>query len=186
MRDNIIVYALPPVWPLVINTAGSTGIIKKKLARYIKKKAALHGFDKPHLWCYSPTSVDIVPYLPHAGLIYDCVDRHSAYSGLINPEVVDGMERELATAADMVFCTAAGALYDTLVSYNQHTKLIPNGADYPLFAQAAQVPPPKRPPKPIFGFVGMLQDCIAYDFLLALSDAFPEGEIRLIGRVMPG
>ncbi len=185
VRDNIIVYALPPVWPFGNKYRWINRHNQKKLARYIKKKAALHGFDKPHLWCYSPTSVDIVPYLPHAGLIYDCVDRHSAYSGLINPEVVDGMERELATAADMVFCTAAG-LYDTLVSYNQHTKLIPNGADYPLFAQAAQVPHQRDPQKPIFGFVGMLQDCIAYDFLLALSDAFPEGEIRLIGRVMPG
>ena len=28
--------------------------------------------------------------------------------------------------------------------------------------------------------------CIAYDYLLALADAYPMGEIRMIGRVMPG
>lgn len=185
VKDNITVYALPPVWPLGNKYRWINRHNQKKLARYIRKKAAQHGFARPHLWCYSPTSADIIPHLKHAGLIYDCVDRHSAYSGLINPQVVDAMERDLASAADMVFCTAAG-LYETLVQYNPCTKLIPNGADYPLFSQAAKVPHQVNPQQPVFGFVGMLQDCIAYDFLLALADAFPNGEIRLIGRIMPG
>ena len=38
----------------------------------------------------------------------------------------------------------------------------------------------------MFCFVGALQDCIAYDYLLALADAYPKGEIRLAGKVMPG
>ena len=185
VKDNLTVYALPPVWPLGNKYRWINRRNQKKLARYIRKRAAEHGFNRPHLWCYSPTSADILPHVEHQGLVYDCVDRHSAYSGLLNPQVVDAMERDLASAADMVFCTAGG-LYETLSRYNQRTVLIPNGVDYPLFSQTAQVPHIPDPQRPVFGFVGMLQDCIAYDWLLKLADAFPQGEIRLIGRVMPG
>ena len=96
-------------------------------------------------------------------VIYDCVDRHSAYKGMIDPVVVDAMEKDLATAADQVFCTAAG-LYDTLRQYNENTELIPNGVDYELFSRAAESPgkAAAEENKPVFGFVGMLQECIDY------------------------
>ncbi len=183
VQDNITVYALPWVWPFANKYRCINRINQKRIARFIRRKMAEHHFIQPHLWCYSPSSADIAAHLPHSSLIYDCVDRHSAYSGLINPAVVDGMEKDLATTADMVFCTARG-LYRTLSAYNSETMLIPNGVDYQLFAQAAGER--EQPGKAVFGFVGMLQDCIAYDYLLALADAFPAAEIRLIGKVMPG
>jgi len=185
VRANLTVYALPPVLPFANKFRWINRVNQKKLSRYIKARLAAHGFVQPHLWCYSPSSADILPHIPCKGLIYDCVDRHSAYTGLINPQVVDVMEKDLATAADMVFCTAQG-LFETLSRYNPRTYLIPNGAAYELFSQAAGENPARDPKRPVFGFVGMLQDCIAYELLLALADAFPQGEIRLIGRVMPG
>lgn len=185
VRENLTVYALPPVLPFGNKYRWINRINQKKLACYIKERLAGHDFDRPYLWCYSPASADILPYLPCKGLIYDCVDRHSAYSGLIDPKVVDAMEKDLTSAADLVFCTAQG-LFDTLHCYNPQTHLIPNGAAYELFSQAAGENPCKDPGRPVFGFVGMLQDCIAYELLTALADAFPQGEIRLIGRIMPG
>lgn len=185
VREHLFVYALPPVLPFANKFRWINRLNQKKLARYIKARLAAHGFDRPHLWCYSPNSADILPHLERGGLIYDCVDRHSAYTGLINPVVVEAMEQDLAGSADMVFCTAQG-LFDTLRRYNPRTYLIPNGAAYELFSQAAGAKPRRDPSRPVFGFVGMLQDCIAYDLLTALADAFPRGEIHVIGRVMPG
>ncbi|MEI3131165.1 MAG: hypothetical protein V8S92_02565 [Oscillospiraceae bacterium] len=52
-------------------------------------------------------TVDCVDLIPHSALVYDCVDRHSAYGGLMNPALVDAMELELAAKTDMVFATAA-------------------------------------------------------------------------------
>ena len=52
--------------------------------------------------------------MPNSGVIYDCVDRHSAYKGMINPEVVDKMEEDLAKEASFVFCTAQGYMIPLL------------------------------------------------------------------------
>jgi len=182
-EENILVYALPPVIPFGNKFRFINRINQRLQARFIRKKLQQHGFDKPLLWCYSPTACDVHAHVPHSALVYDCVDRHSAYKGHLDPAVVDQMEKELATAADQVFCTAVG-LYDTLVQYNPSTQLIPNGADYPLFSQAAGEREADLPP--VFGFVGMLQDCIEYDYLEALAQHRPDAEIVLIGRVMPG
>ena len=180
--DSVTVCALPPVLPFFNKFRFINRWNQRRLGRFVRKKMQELGFASPILWCYSPTSCDIVDQVPHQGLVYDCVDRHSAYPGLIDPKIVDGMERDLAGRCDTVFCTAQG-LYDTLKDYNDHTYLIPNGAAYELFSQAAGQGSKDHP---VFGFVGMLQDCIAYDYLLALADEMPEAEIIMIGRTLPG
>lgn len=185
VNDNIIVYAQPPVLPFFNRYRIINKINQRRLSKYLKKLLNKHGFTKPYLWCYSPTSCDLTGLIENNGVIYDCVDRHSAYPGMINPRIVDEMEKDLAMKASMVFCTATG-LYDTLKPFNKNTKLIPNGAAYEIFSKAAQPGNKSVKKGPIFGFVGMLQDCIDYDLLASLSDHFPEGEIRLIGKPLPG
>lgn len=184
-NDNIIVYAPPPVLPFFNKYRWINKINQRRLARYINKILKRQGFVKPYLWCYTPTACDLIDNIDNSGVIYDCVDRHSAYQGMINPAVVDKMEENLAHAADMVFCTAAG-LEKTLREYNRRTKMIANGANYPLFSQAATFTPPDKRAKPVFGFVGMLQECIAYDYIEALAESLPSAEIVFVGRVMPG
>jgi len=184
-RENLKVYALPPVLPFGNKFRWINRWNQRQQARYVRRILRENGFEKPLLWCYSPTAADIVGHLPHSALVYDCVDRHSAYTGMIDPAVVDAMEKDLASRADVVFCTAQG-LYETLVEYNPHTRLIPNGAAYELFSQAAGESQGAGKKQPVLGFVGMLQDCIAYDYLLAAAKAFPQARIQLIGRVMPG
>ncbi|MDO4551969.1 MAG: glycosyltransferase [Bacillota bacterium] len=185
VRENITVFAAPPVWPFFNKYRFINRRNQKRLARYLKKLMKAHGFQRPLLWCYSPTSCDLAPLLPHSALVYDCVDRHSAYPGMIDPEVVDKMEEDLARQADMIFSTAAG-LYDTLIKYNENTALLPNGVNYRLFSQAAEAKGEPSSSGPVFGFVGMLQSCIDYSCLEAVARAWPEGELRLIGRPLPG
>ena len=185
VKENITVYATPPVLPFFNRYRWINRINQRLLAGYLKKRMKQHGFTDPLLWCYSPSSCDLVDRVPSGGLVYDCVDRHSAYRGMIRPEVVDQMERELARKADQVFCTAQG-LYDTLVRENPNTGLIPNGAAYELFSRVFDLPPDPDRSKPVFGFVGMLQECIDYQCLAAVADAFPEGRVVIIGRRLPG
>jgi len=186
-KDNITVYSPPLVFPFFNKYRWINRINQKMIARYIRKRMKEHGFTEPYLWCYTPTSCDLIHLIPNRGVIYDCVDRHSAYKGMIDPVVVDAMEKDLATAADQVFCTAAG-LYDTLRQYNENTELIPNGVDYELFSRAAESPgkAAAEENKPVFGFVGMLQECIDYQCMEAVAQAFPEGELVLVGRSLPG
>ena len=184
-KDNLTVYAAPPVLPFFNKYRFLNRINQKRLARYIKKRMKENGFQKPYLWCYSPTSCDLIAHIPNAGVIYDCVDRHSAYKGMIDPAVVDRMEEDLARLASQVFCTAQG-LYETLVRYNKNTELIPNGAAYEIFSRASGKAEKKEGEGPVFGFVGMLQECIDYELIRRISERWPEGEIDLIGRPLPG
>jgi len=188
-QDNITVYATPPVLPFYNRFRWINRINQRLLARFIRKTCARHGFNRPILWCYLPSSCDLLGKLDVRGVVYDCVDRHSAYGGTMNPALVDEMEKELARRATVVFSTALG-LHETLRDYNKNAHLIPNGVNYPLFSQAASpLPSPedmKDLPRPIYGFVGMLQDCIDYNFIKALADACPESSVVLIGRPLPG
>lgn len=189
-NENVTVYALPPVLPLYNKNRPINRINQRRLATFIRGKMREHGFENPLLWVYHPSSADIVDHIPSSGLVYDCVDRHSAYPGLITPAVVDKMEADLARKCDVVFATAQG-LYETLSAYNTNTHLIPNGANYDLFSR---VDDPELPipddlftiQKPILGFIGALQDCIDYKLVADTAVRRPEWSFVFVGPKLSG
>ena len=189
VAENITVYALPPVLPFFNKFRFINRWNQRKIARYVNKKCRAHGFDAPLLWCYSPTSVDCADRIKRGKLVYDCVDRHSAYGGLMDPALVDAMEEELAGKADAVFATAQ-ALYARLREYNLKTKLIPNGANFERFFAASR--PQEKPADfpagdgPVFGFVGALQGCIDYGLVAHAAKARPDWRFVFLGRKVPG
>ncbi len=191
ISNRLSVYAAPPVWPAFNKYRAINRTNQRAQARHIRKVLQKRGIVDPVLWCYSPTAVDLVSLVPHKALVYHCVDRHSAYGGLMKPAVVDAMERELATKADVVFATAQG-LFDTLRTFNKSTFLLPNGANFELFNRAAtdvELPFPKdmfNIQNPILGFVGMLQPCIDYDLVLHAARARPDWSFVFIGAPLPG
>lgn len=192
-QENVTVYALPPVLPFFYKFRWLNKWNQKRQAQFIRQKMQEHGFGEDTvLWCYSPSSADILEYLPHQKLVYDCVDRHSAYKGHWNPDIVNAMEKDLAEKCDMVFSTAQG-LHETLSAYNAHAEMIPNGCAYEIFSQvytkADTLSCPEKMKNlkhPVFGFVGMLQECIDYDLMEALAKTHPEATVFCIGRTLPG
>ena len=188
-QPNITVYSLPPVLPFFNRSRAINRINQKRIAAYVRKIMKKHGFEKPLLWVYSPVTVDCVDLIPHEALVYDCVDRHSAYGGIMNPEQVDAEELELAAKCDMVFATAA-PLAERLQAANPKAHFIPNGADFERFNRASwpiAVPDEMRAiPHPIFGFVGALQPCIEYSFVECAAKAHPEWSFVWIGGEKPG
>lgn len=189
VKDNITVYRLPPVLPFFNKCRAINRVNQKNIAKFVREKMKEHGFEKPLLWVYSPVTVDCVDLIPHSGLVYDCVDRHSAYGGLMNPALVDAMELELAAKTDMTFATAK-SLAERLQKAQPEAKFIPNGANFERFFEASKpqlVPEDMKDiPHPIFGFVGALQSCIEYDYLEAAAKARPDWSFVLIGKEKPG
>lgn len=189
VKQDLTVYALPPVLPFFNKFRWINKLNQRRIARYVCKRMKQHGIDRPVLWVYSPVTVDCVDHIPHSALVYDCVDRHSAYGGLMNPALVDAMELELASKCDQVFATAKG-LAERLEAVNPNTVFIPNGANFERFVQASkhlECPEDMRQiPKPIFGFVGALQECIEYGFLEAAAGSHPEWSFVFIGRENAG
>ena len=188
-QANITVYSLPPVLPFFYKFRWINKLNQRRMARFVRKKMQEHGFTDAVLWVYSPVTVDLVDYVPHKGLVYDCVDRHSAYGGLMDPALVDAMELELAKKTDMAFATA-DALAERLRTAQPETAMIPNGANFERFVQASQPQPVPDDlagiPHPVFGFVGALQSCIEYDYLEAAAKARPDWHFVLIGKEKPG
>ncbi len=201
--EHIKLYASPPVLPFYNKRRDINEINQKKIAKYLAKIVKANGFDTEGftLWVYSPSAADVVaPLAKELGIapsslwkrtVYDCVDRHSAYPGLIDPEVVDGMEEDLARSCGCVFATAQG-LYDRLKAFNENTHLLSNGAAYELFSKVQTMTgeqeksPEEKLKSPHFGFVGMLQECIDYDILKRVAAQWPEGKLSFIGRSLPG
>ncbi len=185
---HITVYSLPPVLPYFNKYRWINRLNQKKLARYVSRLSKKHGFTDPLLWVYSPTTVDSVDAIPHSALVYDCVDRHSAYGGLMNPAMVDDMELELTAKADMVFATAK-SLWQRLYKVNQKAVFIPNGANYARFYAASQPQPkPEDFPAgedPVFAFVGALQSCIEYSYIAYAAKAQPDWRFIFLGRQLP-
>ena len=189
VKDNITVYRLPPVLPFFNKCRAINRANQKKIAKFVREKMKEHGFEKPLLWVYSPVTVDCVDLIPHSGLVYDCVDRHSAYGGLMNPALVDAMELELAAKTDMTFATAK-SLAERLQKAQPEAKFIPNGANFERFFEASKPQPVpedmKDIPHPIFGFVGALQTCIEYGYVEQAAKARPEWQFVWIGNEKPG
>lgn len=189
-QENITVYALPPILPFYNKVRFINKINQFFMSIYVKNKIRKHKFKDILLWCYSPSSVDIVDRIKKDKLIYDCIDRHSGYVGMINVDVVNKMEKELSTKSDLNFATAVG-LKETLENYNKNVHLIPNGCAYELFnlADTGTFETPKEllnAKGKIFGFVGMLQECIDYDLIELLAKNRPQDTIIFIGKTLPG
>lgn len=194
-HSNITIYAAPPVMPFYNKKRGINEVNQKRLAKYLAHIIKVeHGWDNDFwLWVYSPSSADIVaPMAKELGMdssvlwkrtVYDCVDRHSAYPGMIDPIVVDTMEEDLCRSCGCVFATAQG-LYDRLSAFNSNCHLLPNGANYELFSKVTEMK--KESDVTTFGFVGMLQECIDYDVLRAVAKAFPDAKMKFVGRTLPG
>lgn len=189
VTEQITVFRLPPVLPFFNKFRWINRINQKRMARFVRKKMREAGFEQPVLWVYSPVTVDLVEHVPHCALVYDCVDRHSAYGGMMNPALVDQMELELAGKAGAVFATAE-PLAQRLRTANPDARFIPNGADFERFVQASKPQPVpedmKSIPHPIFGFVGALQTCIEYGFVAQAAKAHPEWSFVWIGNEKPG
>ena len=188
-QENITVYSLPPALPFFYRLRWINRLNQKRMARYVRQRMREHGFEKPLLWVYSPVTVDAVDEIPHSALVYDCVDRHSAYGGLMKPELVDAMELELAAKTDMTFATAA-PLAERLQTAQPKAAFIPNGADFARFSAAGTPQPlPERMqgiPGPVLGFVGALQTCIEYGFVAHAAAEHPEWSFVFIGNEKPG
>ncbi len=188
-QENITVYALPPVVPFYNKFRWINKLNQAGIARFVRRKMKAHGFENPVVWCYSPMSSDAVDKIPHSAVVYDCVDRHSAYKGLINVDTVNHMEKTLSKKANQVFTTAIG-LFDTLSGYNPASVMLPNGVNFEHFNKVAEgLPIPedmKDLPRPIIGFSGMLQECIDYDKIELIAEMCPDWSVVLVGGPMPG
>ena len=104
---------------------------------------------------------------------------------LIEDKIV-AMERKLCERVDLVFCTAR-TLLERKGVYNPNTFLASHGVDHAHFAKALDEKTEiaeeiRHLPKPVFGFIGLVQDWVDVDFFAYLAERRPDWSVVVVGK----
>jgi len=169
VRPNVMAYTLPAPSPLTPLHSALFRRWQNKAGAFVAKVLERHRIHDPLLWLSNPEWYPMVRSLHRRGLIYDCTRYF--------PELPMEWESELAFSADL--CLAASpALAKHLQPCNDNVVLLPNGCNYPVFAQIA---PRWSGAAKVLTYCGTLWEDLDLSPLLACAEAHPEWEFRLAG-----
>lgn len=180
----------PPVLPFGNVRPQINRINQRLVARYVRWAIGRLGLRDYIFWTYLPATVEILPYLEPAAVVYHCVDEHSAFPGFVAPQVVWEYEEKMCRRADLVICTADN-LRAARSGFNPHVYHVPNAGDVEHFKQALS-PELALPedaaslPRPRIGVIGIHDERLDVQAIKAIAQAEPSWSILLIGPIRPG
>ena len=175
LRPGLTAYALPPDPFSSSAPRFLTQLMGDRQGKLLRKRLDAHRFRKPLLWCSSPQGAKYLDDFPWRGVVYDCGRYWSSYP--------DQWEDKLTRAADVVFAASPG-LQRRLLPLNPNVTLLPNGANYPMFAKD-DLPRP-RPLRyvqvPLLGHLGTLWPDLDLSPLVELARTHPNWALVLVGK----
>jgi glycosyltransferase involved in cell wall biosynthesis len=183
VENGLDVYT-PIVLPFPHSRLASTanrGILRATLSML----RARRGMGDFQLWSFLPTAAQYVGKLGESLAVYYCTDEWSHFSYVDGARIV-ALEKELCEKADVVFCTAR-TLVERKKAYNPETHLASHGVDHAHFAKALDAATPLAPeiarlPKPVLGFVGLVQDWVDLELLAKLAERHQSGSLVVVGK----
>lgn len=190
LHENLFLWSPPAILPFGNKYRLINRINQWWLALFLRRIIKKLDMKNNILWTYMPNTADLVDQVEHKQLIYDCVDEHSEYTGLINKQVMLDMEHALLARCDFVFVTAEG-LYNTKKDFSRRIYFLPNAANVEHFMQA-QNPATTVPDDiaaikgPIVGFVGVIQDWIDLNLIAAVARRFLSWSVVMVGPIGVG
>jgi glycosyltransferase involved in cell wall biosynthesis len=135
------------------------------------------GTRRALVWLYTPMMLGIADALPQAPLVYDCMDELAAFD--FAPPELRERERTLCDRAALVFC-GGPSLYEARRGLGTKARLAPSGVEFEHFARAAAPHPLfANLPRPIFGYVGVIDERIDVPTIEALAER--DAQVALIG-----
>jgi len=191
LNENIYLYSPPVIIPFGNKYRFINRFNQYWISLFLKNVISRLKIKPPIIWTYMPNSADLIDKLGERKLlVYDCVDEHSEYSGLINKETMTVMENDLMAECDVVFVTAQG-LYDAKKDLARSIHYSPNAADISHFMKAqdpATIVPNEIAsiPGSIVGFVGVIQDWIDLGLVREIAVTHPEWSVVMVGPVGVG
>ncbi|MFN3651796.1 MAG: glycosyltransferase [Armatimonadota bacterium] len=143
------------------------------------------GFGGGIRWHYAPMAIYLADLSDSHTVVYDCMDELSAFRGA--PPALVECERQLMGQADVMF-TGGLSMWLNKRQHHGNCHRFDSGVDVSHFQQATQeeteIPEDVRNlPHPVIGYYGVIDERMDYDAIRALSEAFPEGSIVLVGPV---
>jgi UDP-galactopyranose mutase len=151
-------------------------------AETVAKARAWAGARRPLVWLYSPMLLGLADAFADAPLVFDCMDDLAAFA--FAPPEMRTREDELMRRANLIFA-GGRTLYERRKGLGERVRLYPSGVEFEHFARAATTAPhPLFAPlgKPVFGYVGVIDERFDLELLAALADT--QAEIVLAGPVV--
>jgi len=191
VTDTLMVYHEPPLWATArdgrtwsrsFNRA--TELLRLAHVRWL---ASREGMRAPILWVSDPMMAHAVGTFRERLVVYYVLDNNVE---LVVPEATSARatiaanEARLLATANLVF-TVSERLRERCVRVNPHSFVVPNGVDYDRFQKAVaegSVPPDMRPiPRPIIGYVGVIQPDLDFTLLERLAAERPAWSLVFVG-----
>lgn len=134
------------------------------------------------VWLYTPMMLELADAFAARPLVFDCMDELAAFDGA--PTGIADRDRALVKRADLVFAGGT-SLYERRKSAGAKVHCYPSGVEFERFAaDTAPHPLPAELRSPVFGYVGVIDERIDFTLVDALSAAFPDGHVVLVGPVV--
>ncbi|HWQ21555.1 MAG TPA: glycosyltransferase [Clostridia bacterium] len=132
---------------------------------------------------FVPTTLQLLG----APVVYDCVDDHSAYPGLVDKATVDRLEARTADIASAVIATneSIAAKFST---HEDKLSLIQNGVDHELFAAPARAwldTLTTLPREHKMLYAGAMREWFDVQTLGMVAAAYPEWSLDCFGDALP-
>jgi len=137
---------------------------------------AEHKIETYIFWYYTPMAIPYTRHLQPKAIVYDCMDKLSAFKGA--SPALKNYEAELFRCADLVF-TGGQSLYESKVNQHPNVYAFPSSVDVAHFGQARQNQEPEPAeqehiPHPRLGFFGVIDERLDIDLLASIADARPD------------
>lgn len=138
------------------------------------------------LWTFLPTTGEYVGSLGESLAVYYCTDEWSGFRRLAGQPVA-ALEQALCAKVDVVFTTSR-PLLERKSAYNQETHLASHGVDHAHFASALDPGTVAATdvaglPRPIVGFIGLVESWIDLDLLAYVAERRPGWSIVVVGEL---
>ncbi|MBV8369732.1 MAG: glycosyltransferase [Candidatus Eremiobacteraeota bacterium] len=151
-------------------------------ARALATLRSLAGERRPLVWLYTPMMLALADAFPAAPLVYDKMDELAKFANA-DPRITP-REDVLLERAGVVF-SGGRSLHAGVRQRTQNAHCYPSGVDVEHFAGArtAEPHPALRPHrgKPVFGYVGVIDERIDLRLVAALADAYPDATLAMVG-----
>ncbi|MDD5341181.1 MAG: glycosyltransferase [Patescibacteria group bacterium] len=169
---------------LVYSTIDSI-LNKKRIITELKRILDKEGMNNNLIvWNYNPMYIDYFNQFKQRLNIFDTVDNwleHSSYQEYKN--LLQKNYDTIKDGSDLIF-TVSENLKQNLFNNQESAHWIPNAVDLDYFQNQTNISPKlQNIPKPIIGFLGILQDRIDLEILLNLAKNNPEKSLILAGPV---
>jgi glycosyltransferase involved in cell wall biosynthesis len=155
-------------------------------ARFVRSRLAImvRSASSVVQWFYTPMAAPIMlGALDEAVVVYDCMDELAAFR--FAPPDLEDRERILLSAADVVF-TGGARLFESKSRWHGNVHFFGCGVDASHFARPRQhlssLPADVAAlPRPVFGYVGVIDERLDYALLGEMARAHPRASIVMIG-----